>query len=177
MRARRRSQPRLLLETRPRADGRRAPTRRGGPDPDHFRLGFRPVSRGWLVLAGNPPVYHCTAKCRSSRRPKSESHDRSAVGAHYRGAAEELVKAWYNPGPKPTVSAQPARSRRRGRPGSESWETFGRAPGSAGQLAPARYFAAGNQLDSGCRARVGQALELETAVNLPRMACWHRERF
>lgn len=149
---------RLLLEDTARADGDERPNRRGGPWMLIISAGLLPAVVVGLYFAwGNPAGLELYREMQTSPQPESLEAmiDRME---RITEVQPENGEAWYMLGRAYLSAQQPDRAVEAL---GQSLERLGERPEVLAQLAQARYFAAGNQLDSAAVAALDKALELE----------------
>ncbi|MEH6499168.1 MAG: c-type cytochrome biogenesis protein CcmI [Pseudoalteromonas distincta] len=149
---------RLLLEDTARADGDERPNRRGGPWMLIISAGLLPAVVVGLYFAwGNPAGLELYREMQTSPQPESLEAmiDRME---RITEVQPENGEAWYMLGRAYLSAQQPDRAVEAL---GQSLERLGERPEVLAQLAQARYFAAGNQLDSPAVAALDKALELE----------------
>ncbi|WP_022963786.1 c-type cytochrome biogenesis protein CcmI [Halopseudomonas pelagia] len=149
---------RLLLEDTARADGDERPGRRGGPWMLIISAGLLPLIVVGLYFAwGNPAGLSLYRDMQTSPQPANLE----AMIDRMQRITEvqpENGEAWYMLGRAYLSAQQPDLAVNAF---GQSLERLGERPEVLAQLAQARFFAAGNQLDSPAVAALNKALELE----------------
>ncbi|WP_150305925.1 c-type cytochrome biogenesis protein CcmI [Pseudomonas saliphila] len=149
---------RLLLEDTAQADGRRTETRRGSPLLLFIAAGLLPlVVFGLYMSWGNPAGLALYRELQESPEPASLEHmiDRME---RITEVQPDNGEAWFMLGRGYMSAQQPGRAI-----GAfeSSLKHIGERPEVLSQLAQARFFAAGNQLDTEAAAALDKALELD----------------
>lgn len=149
---------RLLLEDTARDEGAERPRRRGGPWLLIVSAGLLPVIVVGLYFAwGNPAGLSLYREMQSGQQPENLE----AMIDRMQRITEvqpENGEAWYMLGRAYLSAQQPDQAVNAF---GQSLERLGERPEVLAQLAQARYFAAGNELDSAAVAALDKALELE----------------
>lgn len=149
---------RLLLEDTAVADEGGRPRRRGGPWLLIISAGLLPVVVVALYFAwGNPAGLALYREMQTSPQPESlpamiDRMERITEVQPQNGEAWYMLGRAYLSAQQPELAVNAF---------GESLERLGERPEVLAQLAQARYFAGGNQLDSAAVAALDKALELE----------------
>jgi cytochrome c-type biogenesis protein CcmH len=149
---------RLLLEDTAEADARQGTKRRGGPWPLIIAAGFLPVIVLGLYFSwGNPAGLSLYRELQTSAEPSSleEMIDRMQ---RITEVQPQNGEAWFMLGRAYMSAQQPEAAVRAF---GNSLERLGERPEVLAQLAQARFFAAGNELDAPAINALDRALELD----------------
>lgn len=169
---------RLLLEDTAQADDRQGQKKRGGPWVLIAAAGVLPVVVAALYLSwGNPAGLALYRELQDSPEPSSLEEMISRM-QRITEVQPQNGEAWYMLGRAYISAQQPEEAVEAF---GNSLERLGERPEVLAQLAQARFFAAGNQLDTQAVAALDKALELDpnepTALGLLGIAAFEAEDY